>query len=69
MPVWREDDAAPRTGSYRLPLDAMRRLNLPVVNLGPFGKGAHQRGERALLSYSCGVLPALVYEAIERLGW
>lgn len=68
MPVWLEDSAAARAGSYTLPLDEIRRLNLPVVNLGPYGKGAHQRGERALMSYSFGILPALVYETIERLA-
>ncbi|HLZ21605.1 MAG TPA: M20/M25/M40 family metallo-hydrolase [Ktedonobacterales bacterium] len=67
MPVWLTDDAAQRPGAYALPLDEIRRLNLPVVNLGPYGKGAHQRGERALMSYSFGVLPGLLYETIEQL--
>ncbi|MGH2516809.1 MAG: M20/M25/M40 family metallo-hydrolase, partial [Ktedonobacterales bacterium] len=46
MPVWSggADGGASRPGSYTLPLDEIRRLNLPVVNLGPYGKGAHQRG-------------------------
>lgn len=68
MPVWQPETAAPRAGAYRLPLQSIARLNLPVVNLGPYGKGAHQRGERALMSLSFGALPTLVYETIERLG-
>lgn len=68
MPVWQPADAPLRPGAYSLPLDEMRELGLPVVNLGPYGKGAHQRGERALASYSFGVLPGLVFETVLRLG-
>jgi arginine utilization protein RocB len=67
LPIW-NDAANARPGSYALPLQAMRQLNLPVVNLGPYGFGAHQAGERVLMSYSFGVLPQLVLEVIERLG-
>ena len=70
LPIWNDAlmDSSARSGSYRLPLEAMRQLNLPVVNLGPYGKGAHQPGERVLMSYSFGVLPQLVYEVIEHLA-
>jgi arginine utilization protein RocB len=68
MPVWSSDAGAARPGAYSLPLDEIRRLDLPVVNLGPYGKGAHQRGERALMSYSFGVLPGLVYETVSRIA-
>ena len=68
MPAWQPEDAPRRPGAYSLPLDEMRELGLPVVNLGPYGKGAHQRGERALASYSFGVLPGLVFETVLRLG-
>src|SRR5207302_5657472 len=47
---------------------AIQELDLPVVNLGPYGAGVHQLGERALMSYSFGILPQLLYEVIERLG-
>lgn len=67
MPLWAEPDAA-RPGAYTLPLDAMRTLDLPVVNLGPYGRGAHQRGEAVLMSYSFGALPGLLWEVIELLG-
>jgi hypothetical protein len=43
-------------------------LDLPVVDIGPYGKGAHQRGERLLMSRSYGWLPQLVHEVIERLA-
>lgn len=70
MPVWqeREPGAAPTPGAYSLPLEDMRALNLPVVNFGPYGRGAHQSGERVLMSYSFGIFPQLLYETIERLG-
>lgn len=68
MPVWQEPASLTRPGGYSLPLDAIQKLGLPFVNFGPYGKGAHQRGERALMSYSFGILPQLLYETIERLA-
>ncbi|HEY7779438.1 MAG TPA: M20/M25/M40 family metallo-hydrolase [Ktedonobacterales bacterium] len=68
MPVWRAPTAPARGGAYTLPLDDIRALDLPVVNLGPYGRGAHQRGERVLMSYSFGVLPRLIHEVIESLA-
>jgi arginine utilization protein RocB len=67
MPLW-SDEFPPPSGSYSLPLDAIARLGLPIMNLGPYGWGAHQRGERLLQSYSFGVLPGLILEVVERLG-
>ncbi len=64
MPVWQQNDEPKRPSAYSLPLDAIRQLDVPVVNLGPYGRGAHQRGERVLMSYSFGVLPQLIYEAV-----
>ncbi len=68
MPVWQPPEGPARAGAYSLPLEDMRELALAVVNLGPYGKGAHQRGERALASYSFGVLPGLVFETVRQLG-
>ncbi|HEX6123432.1 MAG TPA: M20/M25/M40 family metallo-hydrolase [Ktedonobacterales bacterium] len=73
MPTWRaaddDDDGAPaQPGAYALPLAEIERLGMPVVNLGPYGAGAHQRGERLLMSYSFGTLPRLITETVERLG-
>jgi arginine utilization protein RocB len=66
MPLW-SDDFPPTMGAYSLPLDEVQRLGLSMINLGPYGWGAHQRGERLLQSFSFGVLPQLIYEVIERL--
>ncbi|HKT37734.1 MAG TPA: M20/M25/M40 family metallo-hydrolase, partial [Ktedonobacterales bacterium] len=68
LPVWRADGASPRAGDYSLPLAEVAALGLPVVNFGPYGAGAHQRGERLLMSYSFETLPRLLLETIERLG-
>ena len=35
---------------------------------GVYGRGAHQRGEAVLMSYSFGTLPRLIWEVVERLG-
>jgi arginine utilization protein RocB len=67
MPLW-SDEFPPPSGAYSLPLDAIARLGLPIINLGPYGWGAHQRGERLSQSYSFGVLPGLILEVVERLG-
>ena len=68
IPTWQEQITTNRAGGYHLPLAAIQQLNLSVINLGPYGKGAHQTGERALMSYSFGVLPQLLCEVIERLA-
>ncbi len=68
MPVWQEAGASPRPGAYSVPFEAIRALNLPVINLGPYGHGAHQRGERVLMSYAFTTLPMLLFETIERLA-
>lgn len=49
---------------YNLPLEDMQRLNLPVVNIGPFGKDAHKFTERLEEDYSFNVAPKLVYNTI-----
>jgi arginine utilization protein RocB len=68
MPLWQEGDQPRRPGGYGLPLAAIRALDLPFVNLGPYGRAVHQRGERVLMSYSFGVLPQLIVEIIEHLA-
>ncbi len=71
MPVWQEPDAPDspaRLGGYSLPLDLMRALDLPVANIGPYGFGAHQAGERVLMSYAFDTVPRLIDETIGRLA-
>ncbi len=61
-------DNMPALGSsYKLPIDEMQELNLPVVNIGPFGKDAHQYTERLERNYSFNVAPKLVYSTILNL--
>lgn len=68
MPVWQDSSMPARPGAYSLPLAAIQELGLPIVNFGPYGRGAHQHGERLLMSYSFGVLPQLLYETITLLS-
>jgi arginine utilization protein RocB len=68
MPVWRDAGAPARPGAYSLPLESIRELDLSVLNLGPYGQGAHQRGERVQMSRSFELLPQLIFEMIERLA-
>lgn len=58
----------PAFGSrYVLPLEDMQKLSLPVCNIGPFGKAAHQFTERIQKKYSFKVAPMLVYDTIMNL--
>lgn len=52
---------------YNLPIEEMQKLNLPVVNIGPFGKDAHKFTERLEKDYSFNIAPKLVYETIINL--
>ncbi len=49
---------------YGLPLEQMRRLNIPFVNFGPLGKDAHRYTERVDLAYSFGKAPALLRDLV-----
>ncbi len=69
MPVWKQPtDEGKQAGSYYLPLEAIKKLNIPVVNFGPYGQGAHQRNEGVVMSYSFDILPQLICETIEELA-
>lgn len=58
----------PAFGSrYKLPIQDMQLLNLPVVNIGPYGKDAHQFTERIEKHYSFKVAPILVYDTLMNL--
>lgn len=58
----------PAFGSrYLLPIDDMQKLSLPVANIGPFGKDAHQFTERIEKDYSFKVVPTILYETILKL--
>lgn len=52
---------------YDLPLEDMQALDLPVLDIGTFGKDAHKFTERLEKKYSFEVAPELVYQTIMNL--
>lgn len=52
---------------YNLPLEDMQKLDLPVLDIGAFGKDAHKFTERIEKRYSFEVAPVLVYKTIMNL--
>ncbi|MDD4781982.1 MAG: M20/M25/M40 family metallo-hydrolase [Tissierellia bacterium] len=52
---------------YNLPLEDMQELDLPVLDIGTFGKDAHKFTERLDKKYSFEVTPELVYKTIINL--
>lgn len=52
---------------YHLPAAAKQALDIPCLNLGPTGEGAHSWTERLDLSYSLEVLPRLLLQALRGL--
>ena len=52
---------------YKLPLEDMQKLDLPVLDIGAFGKDAHKFTERIEKRYSFEVAPVLVYKTIMNL--
>ena len=53
---------------YDIDLDNLLKLDIPVVNLGPWGKDAHKFMERVELDYSLEVVPVLLESLIEKLA-
>ncbi|AZB43462.1 M20/M25/M40 family metallo-hydrolase [Bacillus sp. FJAT-42376] len=67
-----DDSLAKLTGSlpvygkdYILPVREIKELNMPVINIGPVGRDAHQWTERLYLPYSFGQLPGILEKSIE----
>lgn len=52
---------------YSLPLEDMQQLQLPVVDIGPFGKDSHKFTERLEKNYSFNVAPVLVQKTVMNL--
>ncbi len=50
---------------YDIPFDDILALNVPTVNIGPYGKDAHKSTERLEMNYSTKVAPQLLKRAIE----
>jgi arginine utilization protein RocB len=59
MPAWGE--------AYRLNVEDMRSVQVPVCNIGPFGYDAHKKYERVELSRSLEKVPRLTYLVIQNL--
>jgi arginine utilization protein RocB len=59
MPAWPD--------KYSLPVEAIQDFNVPVVNIGPFGKDAHKFTERVNVDYSFRVMPKILAKTIENL--
>jgi arginine utilization protein RocB len=45
----------------------IRELNVPVINVGPYGLDAHKRYERMEIDYSVKIVPNLTYEVIRNV--
>jgi arginine utilization protein RocB len=59
MPAWPK--------KYSLPVEDIRSLNVPAVNIGPYGKEPHQFGERVHRDYTFNVMPELLYYTVKEL--
>ncbi|MGM0421312.1 MAG: M20/M25/M40 family metallo-hydrolase [Bacillota bacterium] len=53
--------------AYDLPLKQINELNIPVLNLGVFGRDSHRRFERVEEKFSFEILPQLLQSTIEKL--
>lgn len=49
---------------YKVDHAGHRELNLPVINIGPYGEGAHTRHERVERGYSFAVVPELIWRTL-----
>lgn len=52
---------------YPLPLDDIRALDIPAINIGTYGSDAHKWTERVNMPYTFGVLPELEMRVIRKL--
>ncbi|MDP1442131.1 M20/M25/M40 family metallo-hydrolase [Priestia megaterium] len=59
MPLW--------NNGYSVPLDELERFNVPVLNVGPVGKDAHQWTERLDIDYAFGTLLDMLPVCIHKL--
>ncbi|AXH98223.1 M20/M25/M40 family metallo-hydrolase [Sporosarcina sp. PTS2304] len=52
---------------YDIPFDTIKKLNIPSVNMGVYGKDGHKWTERVYKPYSFGVLPELIRKTTVRM--
>ena len=56
-----------QNNGFVFPEKVMEQLTMPILNIGPFGKDAHQWTERLELDFSFNELPPIITEAIHKL--
>ena len=54
--------------TYSIPFEDMRKLTAPVLNVGPFGKDAHQRTERLHINSAFREMPVLLEQLVKKLA-
>lgn len=54
---------------YPIPIDKIRKLNVPAVDFGCYGKDAHKWTERVNIPYTFEVLPYLMKETLKHFGY
>ncbi|AYO31267.1 M20/M25/M40 family metallo-hydrolase [Biomaibacter acetigenes] len=59
MPAWGK--------KYFLDTEKIRAINIPMVNIGPYGKDAHKMFERVEMNYSFRIVPQLIFMCISNL--
>lgn len=52
---------------HQIDLEAIRKLDVPVINIGPYGKDAHKQWERVEVPYSMEIVPNLTVAVIRQL--
>ncbi|GAB6280551.1 MAG: M20 family metallopeptidase [Thermovirga sp.] len=53
---------------FQIPFKEMQELDIPVLNLGPFGYDSHKQTERLEIPFSFEVTPRLLRHAVFRFG-
>lgn len=53
-------------GIYNVPLEEIKKLNIPAVNYGCYGKDAHKWTERVYRPYSFNTLPKLILTTVSK---
>jgi arginine utilization protein RocB len=65
MPLWQATRAEDGYAGYHLPFELIDAAQIEgIVNIGVFGQGGHQRGERVHMPYSFETVPQMVHETI-----
>ncbi|ARF14930.1 M20/M25/M40 family metallo-hydrolase [Sporosarcina ureae] len=52
---------------YEIPFDTIKKLNIPSINMGVYGKDGHKWTERVYKPYSFGLLPDLIRKTTVRM--